>query len=53
MAAAIAAYSPIAIARLKAVLADPGDPAHAAAFDAAFTEPGVAAALAAFQDKRR
>lgn len=53
MAAAIAAYSPIAIARLKAVLADPGDPAHAATFDAAFTEPGVAAALAAFQDKRR
>jgi enoyl-CoA hydratase/carnithine racemase len=53
MAAAIAAYSPTAIARLKAVIADPADPAHDAAFDAAFSEPGVAAALAAFQEKRR
>jgi enoyl-CoA hydratase len=52
LAATIAAHPPAAIAQLKRALADPADPSHAAAFDAAFAGPAFAAALAAFQSRK-
>ena len=52
LAAAIAAHSPGAVAMLKRTLADPRDPAHAAAFDAAFGGEAFASAFADFRSRR-
>lgn len=52
LAETIAGHAPEAIAALKRTLADPADPAHAAAFDAAFAAPAFARALAAFQARK-
>jgi enoyl-CoA hydratase len=53
LAETIARHPPIAVAGLKRVLADPADPDHAAAFDAAFGTPEFARAYAAFTSRGR
>jgi enoyl-CoA hydratase len=53
LAKTIAAHAPAAVALLKRTLADPADPAHAAAFDAAFAAPAFARALTAFQSRKK
>lgn len=53
LAATIADHPPEAIAQLKRTLADPANPSHAAAFDAAFAGPAFAAALTAFQSRKK
>lgn len=53
LAEQIVRHPPAAVAGLKRVLADPADPAHAAAFDAAFGSPDFARAYAVFTDRRR
>ena len=53
LAATIAGHAPEAVALLKRTLADPADPGHGAAFDAAFAGPAFARALAAFQARKK
>lgn len=53
MAAMIAANDPDAVRMLKAVLRDPGDPAHDRSFEDAFGSSGFAARLHAFLGGKR
>lgn len=53
VARTIAANDPAALRQLKAAKADPTDPAHAAAFDAAFDSPGFARGVATFRARER
>lgn len=52
LAETIAARSPASLAALKRTLADPGDPAHDAAFDSAFAGEDFREGLAAFRERR-
>lgn len=53
LASKVATHPREAIGQLKRTLADPSDPSHAAAFDAAFAGPAFAAALAAFKSRKK
>lgn len=53
LATAIAANHPASVRQLKRVLADPDDPAHAIAFDAAFGTTGFVQGLAEFNARPR